>query len=85
MSLNSQALQSKLTSAEGRVKRLADGKGTTDEVVTELYLAALSRFPNPDELQTATRLFDAKGSTRQTATEDVLWALLNSPEFVFNH
>lgn len=83
--MNSQALQTKLASADGRVKRLADSKQSPDEIVTELYLSALGRFPTQDELQTAARLFEARDSNRQTATEDILWALLNSPEFVFNH
>jgi WD40 repeat protein len=83
--MNSQGLQAKLANATGRVKRLADSPAPPAEIVTELYLAALSRFPSTDELQTAAQLFAAKGTTRQTATEDVLWALLNSPEFVFNH
>ena len=53
--------------------------------MTELYLATLSRFPTADELKTAAATYVYPKATRQTATEDVLWALLNSPEFVFNH
>ena len=70
---------------EFEVKRLADSKQSPHELITELYLAALSRCPTQDELHAAARFFEAPGATRQTATEDILWALLNSPEFVFNH
>ena len=57
----------------------------SDEIVTELYLAALNRFPTSEELKTAAASFVVPEATRQTATEDVLWALLNAAEFVFNH
>jgi hypothetical protein len=83
--MNSRGLQEKLASAEGRVKRLAESKAPPEEIVTELYFSALSRPPSSEELQIALLPFNAEKATRQVATEDVLWALLNSPEFVFNH
>jgi mono/diheme cytochrome c family protein len=83
--MNSRSLQAKLAHAEGRVKKLADSKCTPEEIVTELYLAAFSRLPTAEELTKATAAYDVTGATRQVVTEDVLWALLNSPEFVFNH
>ena len=83
--MNSQGLQAKLANADGRVKQLADSKATPEEIVTELYLSALSRLPEREELQLALETYSAEKATRQSATEDVLWALLNSPEFVFNH
>jgi hypothetical protein len=83
--MNSRGLQAKLSHAEGRVKKLAESKLTPQEIVTELYLGAFSRLPTAEELSKATLAFEAPDATRQIATEDLLWALLNSPEFVFNH
>ena len=48
----------------------------------------LERIGAAEELQIATAPFAieaAEGATRQAAAEDVLWSLLNSAEFVFNH
>src|SRR6185369_7153473 len=82
--MNAAELQSKLASKEGRVKSLADSKLSPQEITTDLYYLALSRPPTADELDVAVSAFSATKATRQTATEDVLWALLNSPEFLFN-
>jgi mono/diheme cytochrome c family protein len=83
--MNSRSLQTKLAHKEGRTRALAESKMTPEEIVTELYLATFSRPPTPDELAKAAAAFDHDNASRQTATEDILWALLNSPEFVFNH
>jgi hypothetical protein len=83
--MNSAALQSKLESKEGRVQTLVASKLSEEEIVRELYLASLCRQPSRDEIEKAVAAFHAEKATRQTAAEDVLWALLNSPEFVFNH
>ncbi len=83
--MNSRNLQSKLGHTTGRIRALADSSRSAHEIVTELYLAALSRPPEKAEIQAAVVAFTRENATRQTAAEDVFWSLLNSPEFVFNH
>ncbi|HEV8542004.1 MAG TPA: DUF1549 domain-containing protein [Verrucomicrobiae bacterium] len=83
--MNARELQAKLSSKEGRVRALAEGKLTEQEIVTDLYITSLCRFPKAEEIDIAIAAFNAPKATRQSATEDVLWALLNSPEFVLNH
>ncbi len=85
--MNSRLLEEKLTSKapNARVQRLTDSALKPEEIVTELYLACYSRPPTDEELQLATAPFTAEGATRRSAIEDVLWSLLNSAEFVFNH
>ncbi|MGB8166896.1 MAG: DUF1553 domain-containing protein [Chthoniobacteraceae bacterium] len=85
--MNSRLLQEKLASkdAGARTRRLAESQSTPGEIVTELYLACYTRPPSGEELKIATSAFAAEGVTRRAATEDVLWSLLNSAEFVFNH
>jgi hypothetical protein len=83
--MNSSKLQTKLNSDSGRVARLAKSTMTPEQIVEELYLAAFSRRPEAEELGIATRLIASAGDRRRAAIEDLLWALLNSAEFVFNH
>jgi hypothetical protein len=55
-----------------------------DEVITEAWLRTLSRFPTTDEIQTAkTHIQDAQDPVE--GIRSVLWALLNTREFVVNH
>jgi hypothetical protein len=83
--MNSNRLQGKIASAEGRARRLAEGKLSDQDIITEIYLAAYSRPPTAAETTLALKAFCEKDATRKSATEDVMWALLNSAEFVFNH
>ncbi len=54
------------------------------EIVEALYLRTLSRFPNADEKGRAQEIVEKDGDERR-GLEDLLWALLNSKEFLYNH
>jgi hypothetical protein len=81
--MNSPGVHKKLTSDDGRVAALAKGEKTPGAIVEEIYLLAYSRYPTPDEKSVGESLFADPKSNRRAAVEDLLWALLNSPEFVF--
>ena len=50
----------------------------------EIYLLAYCRPPTNDERTAAIKRLEKAGPERRKATEDLLWALVNTPEFVFN-
>jgi hypothetical protein len=60
----------------------ADPPKNNAEVVEELFLATLARFPTKAESEFGTRLL-AENHAR--GAEDLLWVLLNKPEFVLNY
>ena len=47
------------------------------------YLLVYSRLPDEAERDISQQLFAEKGTSRRQAAEDLLWALLNTPEFMF--
>jgi hypothetical protein len=53
--------------------------------VRKLYLAALSRVPNPKELQMAQGMARVPPAQKLAAYQDLFWALINSNEFIFIH
>jgi Protein of unknown function (DUF1553)/Protein of unknown function (DUF1549)/Bacterial Ig-like domain (group 2) len=81
--MNSERMFRKVTSDRGRAAELAASSRAPAEIVEELYLWAYSRLPDEEELKIGTALFESEGSERRHAAEDLLWALLNTPEFVF--
>jgi Protein of unknown function (DUF1549)/Protein of unknown function (DUF1553) len=75
----------KLTDRNGRLLTLLKDTTKSDgEVFEELVLATLSRPPNEAE-QAAFAEFRAREANRQAAFADVLWALINTREFILNH
>ncbi len=82
--LNGETIGRKLRDKDGTLQRLLNAKTTDDRLVEELYLTVLSRLPTERERQRGTGLLHA-GSDRAEAAEDLMWALLVSQEFLFNH
>ena len=83
--LNSEEVQSRLGAEGGRVARLAADESLTDrQRVEELYAWAFARRPAAEELQLTLAHLQRAEDKRQ-ALEDVVWALVNTKEFQFNH
>jgi hypothetical protein len=81
--MNSPALHAKVTSDKGRAAKLAASTMTPEQIVEELYLLAYCRYPTDNEQKICLNVFARPGITRRLATEDILWALINTPEFIF--
>ncbi len=81
---NSTALHEKVSSSTGRLATSLKAGQTDDQIAEELYLAAMSRLPTAAERQAVRELL-AEGGSREETWQDILWALINSSEFVFNH
>lgn len=82
--MNSDFVQNKVASGSGRVAKLLAAKKSDEEIVEELYLVTLSRQPRPEEA-TRAQLSILQAPNRKEGCEDLLWALLNSREFMFKH
>ncbi len=85
--LNSSHIQRKLEQGP-KLKAIFESGHKPPEIVEELYLTILSRFPTPDEVKIAE---DYGKSARPRATKrredwvDITWALINSTEFLYRH
>lgn len=81
---NSDELENKIADGNGRIERLLKDGTSSPRVIEELYLAALSRYPTAQETIAAEAHIMRSGDVRR-GVEDLLWSLLNSREFGFNH
>ena len=82
--VNSSHLEGKISKSP-RVQRLLKSDTGDAQVVEEIYLAALSRRPTEEESQKAVEYLAKDKKARWQTVPDLLWAVLNSKEFLFNH
>jgi hypothetical protein len=71
--------------ADGVLRSVDRSGSTAAQVVERLYLATLSRRPEPAEGKLVVDYVTRHGEKPRDAYGDVLWALLNSSEFTLNH
>jgi hypothetical protein len=82
--LNSDEVQGKLTRAGSRTDLLVKDPRPDQEKVRELFLWTFARQPTERQLRLALDHLERHKDNKKLAYENILWALINTKEFVFN-
>ncbi len=93
--INGETLNKKLSAPDGYVSLFLKLGLSDARILEHIFLSVFSRYPTDDERRDLTAALakarDVKGTAeaqrdaRRQALEDMLWALLTSKEFLFNH
>lgn len=94
--LSAADIKGKLSADGGRADRLSKDNSTDPERIREVFLATFARLPTDAEMAQAVGVIAEPRSSpdgqplpepqaRRENLEDLLWALLNAKEFLFNH
>lgn len=81
--INGPTVADALIDPTGRIAKLMKAESDNKSLVEELYLATLSRFPQENEYAVAVEHL-ANAESKEEGAQDLLWALINSPAFLFN-
>ncbi len=80
--LNSPEIQGKLTRTGGRASEMVRDPRPDKEKVGELFVWAFARQPNEAQMNLALKNIQANAKNRQFAYENIIWALINTKEFI---
>jgi hypothetical protein len=56
-----------------------------EQMVERLYLLVLCRYPTDEEALTAKKYINTQKKWRKRNAEDIMWALINTKEFLYRH
>jgi hypothetical protein len=82
--VNSAEIQRKLTEATGFAHQIALAETSNSDRATRIFLRTLGRAPRTEELKISVDYLDGQ-SDPQEACRSLLWSLLATNEFLFNH
>jgi hypothetical protein len=82
--LNSDEVQGKLAAANGRADLLVKDKRSDEDKIDELFLWAFAHKPDAEQKKAALEHLNKNAMNKKAAYENILWALVNTKEFVFN-
>ena len=81
--INGPTLSDAIAAPGGRLDRFMKTNPADDKIVEEIFLSVFSRMPNKKEMTLS--LETIKGSpNKMEGAQDLMWALMNSPAFLFN-
>lgn len=81
--INGPTVAEAIIDPNGRIAKLLKEKKEDRVLVEELYLATFARFPLENEYTIAIEHL-ASAESKEEGVQDLMWALINSPAFLFN-
>ncbi len=82
--MHAKILHEKIIHKEGQIKNQLAGK-FPDQIGEETCLAAFGLMPTDQEKAIILKYFESDEESREVAAQDLVWALIDSAEFLFNH
>ncbi len=82
--VNGRTISEAVADPKGRVTKLILSGVDDSKIVEDLYLASVGRLPNASESSNALKYLSGPGG-RAARSQDLLWALVNSKAFLYNH
>lgn len=83
--INGKSILGRVQNPGARPALVVRDKKDDKDAVVELYLWSLARQPNEAELKLGADFFRSYGDRRGEAAQDLMWALLNSRDFLMTH
>ena len=83
--LNSTHVRQKIEQSQRLRELVRRTGGNPAQVIRGLYLTLLSREPTPTEVAAARQYAQTAGVTPKQAMDDLVWALINTKEFLYRH
>jgi hypothetical protein len=82
--MNSPAIATRIAQDGGTCQQLSeDNNKSPENLLDELYLLTFSRLPTAGDRAALVKEFARTGVNRRQVIEDILWSLMNSPEFLY--
>jgi hypothetical protein len=84
--INGKTIQGRVQNPAARPSQLVKQQKLGDkELITEIFLWSLARHPSEAELKITVDYFRTHAERREEAAQDLMWALLNSRDFLLSH
>ncbi len=83
--MNSEEMHADLLNDNGNAAKLAQSELPPAELTAQVYRLIYGREPSSEETELIVGLLTKENANRRQVVEDVMWAMINSPEFVFQN
>lgn len=83
--INGPSILGRVQNGSARPALLLRQKLPDDQLISEIFLWSLARNPTPEEQKVTQAFLASYGEKRSEALQDLMWALLNSKDFLLVH
>jgi hypothetical protein len=83
--VNGKTISDAVSDGNGRIAKAILSARSDHDLIEEMYLASFSRPPSAAEFDSGVKYLNSGSLGRAARAQDLLWALVNSKQFLYNY